>query len=365
MPRKTTLLGIAVFSVSLCGGLLSAQISSMPASGGPIGLGRPVGDGSVAPLPINDPQEMGLRNPTGNLAIDNSIAPAAPGGVGIGGPTYMEGLTATSPFAETRRPVGFPDGGDTPWTWQLLPAGIIYKSYLASTTEPRLSSAWNHLNGTGWIWNPTLGARVGLIRYGTENDNWPEGWQIDMEGAAIARLDTFANRDLMSTDYRAGVPITFRRGPWEWKFGYYHLSAHAGDEYLLSHPDFPRINYVRENLVTGLGIRPHPEWRLYGEVAYAVYIDGGAKPWEFQFGAEYSPAIPTTKWGAPFAAVNGHLNQATDFSGNVNTQLGWAWRGETGHLFRIGAEYFNGMSDQGQFFRQFENRTGLGVWYDF
>ena len=241
----------------------------------------------------------------------------------------------------------------------------MYKSYLASTTEPRMGTNWQYMRGFGWVWNATLGARAGLIRYGTENDNWPEGWQLDVEGAAFPRLDAFQSRDLIASDYRVGVPLTFRRGPWEGKFGYYHISSHIGDEFLLKNPDFPRANYVRENLLLGIAMRPHPDWRYYFEVAYAFYINGGAKPWEFQFGTEFSPAMPSTKWGAPFAAVNGHLNQACHFSGNVNVQAGWQWRGETGHILRVGADYFNGMSDQGQFVNRFEDRIGMGIWYDF
>jgi hypothetical protein len=82
-------------------------------------------------------------------------------------------------------------------------------------------------------------------------------------------------------------------------------------------------------------------------------------------GAEYSPAGPTGPWGAPFFAVNGHLRQVNDFGGNVTAQTGWQWRGNTGHLLRIGMQYFNGMSEQGQFYNRFEEHIGGGLWYDF
>ena len=86
-------------------------------------------------------------------------------------------------------------------------------------------------------------------------------------------------RDLVAVDFRFGVPITYRQGPWETKFGYYHLSSHIGDEYLEKNPGYSRINYVRESLVLGLGWRPNPDWRLYSEAGYAVYKSGGAEPW--------------------------------------------------------------------------------------
>ena len=44
------------------------------------------------------------------------------------------------------------------------------------------------------------------------------------------------HRNLVDNDYRFGVPLTARQGPFETKFGYYHLCAHIGDEYLLETP---------------------------------------------------------------------------------------------------------------------------------
>ncbi len=251
------------------------------------------------------------------------------------------------------------------WTWQVVPDGIIYKSYLAGGREPRMGSQWFYDRNLGWLWDSTLGGRVGLIRYGTTDAAWPEGWQLDFEGAAFPRLDLDTDRDLISVDFRFGFPLTFRRGPWEWKFGYYHLCSHMGDEYLERFPDADRLNFVRDALVLGLALRPNPDWRLYVEAGYAPWVDGGSEPWEFQFGVDFSPMEPTGFRGAPFLAVNGRLREEVDFGGNFTAQAGWQWRGETGNLFRFGAHYFNGMSDQYQFFRSFEEHIGLGLWYDF
>ena len=45
--------------------------------------------------------------------------------------------------------------------------------------------------------------------------------------------------------------------------------------------------------------------------------------------------------------------------------MGWQSRGLTGHLFRLGVQYFTGPSDQYQFFCRNENKVGIGLWYDF
>ena len=59
------------------------------------------------------------------------------------------------------------------------------------------------------------------------------------------------------------------------------------------------------------------------------------------------------------------VRQENDFGGNVTVRTGWQWRGQSGHLFRFGLQYFNGMSDQTQFFNRFEQQIGGGLWYDF
>lgn len=251
------------------------------------------------------------------------------------------------------------------WRWQFLPGGLLYRSYLAGAHEPRLGTQFVYDTKRGWLWDSTLGGRVGLLRFGTPDDGWPEGFQIDVEGAAFPRLDFENKRDLVSADFRAGVPFTYRRGPWEAKIGYYHLSSHLGDEYLEDHPGAVRDNYVRETFVTGLAFRPVPSVRLYGEAGYAFSRGGRARPWELQFGAELSPVEPVGYPGAPFLAVNGHLRQENDFGGNFVLETGWQWRGRTGQLLRCGLHYFNGMSEQAQFIDQFEHQIGLGLWYDY
>ena len=173
-----------------------------------------------------------------------------------------------------------------------------------------------------------------LLRYGTDNDFWPQGWQLDVEGAAFPRLDLEHNEDLTSVDFRGGVPSTTRQGPWEIKFGYLPHQFPLGDEYLLNNPGFTRLNYVRESLVAGVAVYLRPSLRLYSEAGWAFHTDGGAKPWEFQFGADFSPPEPTGLCGAPFFAINGHLRQENNFGGNLTVQTGWQWRGRTGHLFR-------------------------------
>jgi hypothetical protein len=254
-----------------------------------------------------------------------------------------------------------------PWFWQVLPDGLIYHSYWAGVHEPRLAILAIDERGSQAYWDGTVGGRVGLLRYGNGQRIFPQGWQLDVEAAAILRMTLDEIRDFEFADYRVGVPITYGINNWQFKFAGYHLSPHLGDEFAIANPGSldDRINYVRDALVIGASWYPVPVMRLYSEAAYAFNVDGGAEPWEFQFGTEISQPGPTGLRGTPFFAVNGHLREEHDFGGDVNTQAGWLWRGQSGQVMRAGVQYFNGKSSQYQIFDESEQQIGFGLWYDY
>jgi hypothetical protein len=310
---------------------------------------------SAAGVPGGSPGPSLTRDP-GPLGVPNNPGP-------VYGPYASPNATAAS---QPLDPNSFEERnltGDELWSWQMLPTGLMYRSYLAGIHEARLGSQLVYIKGQGAVLDSTIGGNVGLLRYGTDSELWPQGWQLNVEAAAFPRLDS--NRNLVECDYQAGVPLTTRQGPWEMKFGYLHYCSHIGDLYLLANPGFDRINYVRDSIVWGLAVYLTPDVRLYSEANWAFHTDGGTEPWHFQFGADFSSTEPTGPLGAPFFAINGLLRQENDFGGNVTVRTGWQWRGQSGHLLRLGLQYFNGMSDQTQFYNRFEQQIGGGLWYDF
>jgi hypothetical protein len=274
------------------------------------------------------------------------------------------------------------------WDWQLFPDGFIYPTYLAAV-QNRLEGVWNYDKDEDWIWDITLGGRTPLMRYGNRSPVFPEGWQLDLEGSVHLRLQMHECMDMEANDFRFGLPVSYGTKIWQFRTGYYHVSSHMGDERIIRNypggdpaikqkdgdPNFLgnrltsvyRINYYREALLFSYSFRPTPNTRLYAEADYAVMTGVDTKPWHFQFGAEYSPVYPARgAWGTPFAAINTRLMQEHNFDGNFTVQTGWQWRGSRNQLFRIGVQYFGGVSDQYEFIvGHREHKVGFGVWYDF
>ena len=254
-----------------------------------------------------------------------------------------------------------------PHELQMLPQGLMYHSYVAGEKESRTGLSIINDPDLGTIWEAALGARFGIIRHGTRGAINPEGWQIDIEGAALPRVDTSApSAPLHATDYRFGVQWTRRANGTALKVGYYHISSHLGDEFLLANPGFTRINYVRDSFILGVTRDLATNWQGYGEIGYAFGADGGAEPLELQFGLQYDQRNRVNTQGAPFAAANVHLRQEADFGGGINILAGWRWRGaDSNRVIRVGLQFYNGKSIQYSFFNQSEQFAGGGVWFDF
>jgi len=258
---------------------------------------------------------------------------------------------------------------DAAYQWTLLPTDLLWQSYLGGPREPRLGQSIVYLDGTGWLWELEAGGRAGLLRYGSGPGEELEGIQLDIWGAATPRLNMTENTELDAVDFFVGVPLTWRRGPFQAKLEWYHVSAHLGDEFLLrpENAGFDRIDYLRDAIVLGGGYFPTPDWRVYAEADYAYNTNGGAAPWHFNFGVDYSPICPTPiTRPMPFAAVHGNLREELNFSGGVNVVAGVQWRGtENDHLFRTGLHYYAGQSLQYSFINDYEEFVGWGMWLDF
>lgn len=250
--------------------------------------------------------------------------------------------------------------------YHLLPDGLMWHSYLAGPQEPRISAILLADDKDNYYWDATLGGRVGFLRYGTAGAKDPKGWQWDLEGAVITRLNLLEQEDVESMDYRFGTQMTWAEGPWAMKFGYYHISSHVGDEYMLRNPTFERINYVTESLVWGISHKPLDPLRVYGESVFAIKHSGGAKRWQFQTGAEWTATPIRPKGLAPFAAANLGFRESTDYHMATTLQAGWYYQGpESDRRLRFGAQYGKGPTSQFEFFTRSEEYIGWGIWFDY
>ena len=254
------------------------------------------------------------------------------------------------------------------WYWQTLPSGVLYRNYLAGMNESRMASVWNYEEHKDGLWSVTLGARIPVLRYGPRNTYYPEGFQVDVEGATRMRIDLDNNLGVDTTDFKFGVPLSFGNEMLQVKTGYVHISSSLSDRIVIinGQPVPERdVDYARDSWMLGISCQLPRNIRLYAEADYA-FRGKHMKPWHFQFGAEYSSLDSTNVWGHPFVAANVHLMQEHDFDGSLCIQAGWQWRGQNSQIFRVGVQYLGGVSEQYKYISdKREHKIGLGLWYDF
>jgi hypothetical protein len=289
------------------------------------------------------------------------------------GSYYTQPATAQPIFVDpnTGNPFMTAQPASNNWDWELLPGDVIWHSYMAGTKESRMSgTVFEELGDDTTLLDVTLGGRASLLRYGNRVNGQAYGWEVQIEGAGMPRLNLDENWDLEAADFRFGVPLIYGNDRVQFKLSYYHLSSHLGDEFIerTNFDPTQRVNYARDEIVIGASFFPLPAWRWYAEAGWGFYADEGADPWEFQFGLDYSQPGPTDAFGTPFFAVNGHLREEVDYGGEFVAQAGWLWRGHTGKVIRTGVHYLNGKSNQYAFsgpLEESEQQIGGGLWYDF
>ncbi len=171
----------------------------------------------------------------GSLLDDQGQELWAPYGADHG--LQFDSAVSPAQYADSDFTLAVDESSSDAWRWQILPEGLIYRSYLAGPREPRFQlNYFEETSSNQTLWDATLGGRRGILRFGTDDPLRPQGWQLDIEGAGFVRLNIDHHHDVDVSDYRFGIPLTYGHGRWQFKIGYYHVSSHLGDELIVRMP---------------------------------------------------------------------------------------------------------------------------------
>lgn len=196
--------------------------------------------------------------------------------------------------------------------------------------------------------------------------------QLEVEGGVYGIFDM---RDqsypLINTDYYAGIPLTFAKGPWSYRLRLYHISSHVGDEYLGKNHHFGRKNKSFEALDASADYQFHPNFRVYGMLGSVVHSDNemAMKHGYVEYGFEVRGPRKDFEqlFGQPFLAVHLQNWQENNFALDSTYALGYEW-GKIhgiGRKVRMFLEYHSGFSPDGQFSRIRTNFFSVRLAYGF
>ncbi len=241
--------------------------------------------------------------------------------------------------------------------------------------DPRLVSytlGWR--SGDHVIGNKTadvsLGDDFAIYRW---IDIWGHGdLQIGIEAGiwSVFNMDPKNVRDsgteLVNTDFYGGIPLTYARDRWSFRFRIYHISSHLGDEFLVNHPEyvapnavFPkkRVNPSLEAIDFTTSYQASEAIRLYAFPGVIVHSDKSFpwKPMYVQYGTEArflgSKFLKQKLYGTLFIALHWRNYQELhwDFDGTYRAGYEFSKLQGIGRKVRFYVEYHHGYSLEGQF----------------
>ncbi|HEX6691366.1 MAG TPA: DUF1207 domain-containing protein [Burkholderiales bacterium] len=256
-----------------------------------------------------------------------------------------------------------------PSRFEWFPVGGGFRSPVADPAEPRV--AISRLNvkrdaGEFQAARANIGYDFGVLQL--QGPRADDGWRLGVFGS----IDSLFNLDLpgdalVNTDYRIGLPLSWRRGALSARARLYHQSSHLGDELILGGNAPRRINLSYEG-VDALAAWEYGGWRVYGGGSYAfssstdLYKGGGA-----QLGFDFVGSRSFLLGMRPTAGVDVKWLEATDWrsgtSVKVGTMVGRYSPDRRGFTFFV--EAYDGFAPFGQFFVEDIRYYGVGAQFDF
>lgn len=293
-------------------------------------------------------------------------------------------LVATLPISlraqvtsSSRCGVGIPANEQTGYV--PLPRGDVFCPLIADPKSSHtFASLLRHESGVALneaeleIASVGIGDAFGLGRWNGRRPG--DGVQFSLTAGVFAQFDLGTESyDMLNADYIVGLPVTIRSGRFSSRIRLYHQSSHLGDEYLLREAP---VRQDRENLgfeaLEMLFSADAGPLRVYGggEMLFRREPEDLGR-FVAHGGAELRPSfrlIPLGSLGGfrLVAAADVKSSQEQDWDPAISARAGLEYdraggTDVTARRYGIFAEFYNGPSPYGQFFREKVRLMGFGV----
>jgi len=245
--------------------------------------------------------------------------------------------------------------------------GALFRPLLADPKEPQFFAAYL------WERSPRLAPRLGSVGFGqTIGVVDAHAWQVAIAAAVFSQFNlSRPSADLMNTDYRVGLPITYQRAGLTTRLQVYHQSSHLGDEYMV-HANAQRIDLTFEAAEL-LVSQQLAAWRVYGGGEY-VFTRSPAdlKPGVLHGGVEYRQPgvlvhVGRVATGRVVAALDAKSLQDrgwknVGWSAVTGLELGDPLaRADAGWRWSLLLRAYTGPAPYGEFFRDRVASLGVGL----
>jgi hypothetical protein len=257
--------------------------------------------------------------------------------------------------------------------YDFFPREETFRGLLADPAEPRVFMS--HLrvkrdagDGSAAAFSAAflgVGFDFGLLRRSGAAPG--EGWQLGVFGSA----DSLFNLDLpgdalMNTDYRFGMPLSWRTRSVSLRARLYHQSSHLGDELIIG-GNAPRRVDLSFEAADLLAAWEYGGWRLYGGASQVLRTrtrtyDGGG----LHAGFDY--VGPAVIFGQRLVAgLDVKWLEAADWGSGVSAKAGMRFggHGPRQRALTVLLETYQGFAPFGQFFVEDLRYYGATLQFEF
>jgi hypothetical protein len=185
--------------------------------------------------------------------------------------------------------------------------------------------------------------------------------------------DIAGGTELVNTDFYGGIPITYARNKWSFRLRGFHVSSHLGDEFLINHPGFHRVNPSNEVVDFFVSYQAKEAIRLYVGPAVIVHSDPTFrwKPLYIEYGTEVrflgTKFVKQRLYGTLYLTLHFRNMQELDwnFDGTYRGGYEFSKLQGIGRKFRFYIEYHHGYSYEGQFSKMRDHYMQYNISYGF
>jgi hypothetical protein len=246
---------------------------------------------------------------------------------------------------------------------------------LADTRWAHFSAAYRNYQSKNFdgrdIASVSFGETIPIYRgnFGQSTVQWESGIQAGV--FSDFNLNA-SSSDLINTDFIASIYSSMRAGQFSAFGRIFHQSSHLGDEFLLR--QIHTSKFERENLSY-----EGADLKLSYELPFGVRVYGGGgglfhkepsalKPWSAQYGVEFrSPWRIDFLSMRPIVAADIKHYDENNWSTDVSARAGVQFDNSQvlGRKLQILAEYYNGYTPSGQFYKTKVEYIGVGAHFYF
>ena len=233
---------------------------------------------------------------------------------------------------------------------EFLPKENIWQTQsldpLASQSFTGIATVWENDQKADYISALfSFGYQKSIFSWTKAGNKWID---IGIEGSAITQFEWtnrpgYMQRNILSTDFIVGMPVVWHLKPMTFRFRFYHLSSHMGDDYMIRNgiTSYYRNNnnyeqfdvtasYLFRNLRMSIGI---------GTILRA---STERKPLVFSLGAEYLSPLNEKESVSFFTGFFADSKQDNDYKPSINIGTGIKLGKTDRRGLKILATYFHG-----------------------